>query len=256
MAVQGHSVPVQPRASALGAGAFLRRGMAAGLGAGLLTGLFQLVVGERWVEQAIRLEHAAAGGGPADELFTRGVQRMGMMMATGIYGIVLGGVVALIVYAAARHMKGTAWERSLKVALGGFIAFWLVPFIKYPANPPAVGDPATIGIRTSSFLAVALASVGAWLIAGVLARRLAAQGVDAPRRQIVVVGCYVLVMAAAFLALPSPEPVGISADLLWNFRLASVGGQVVLWATTGAVLGLLTLRAERRVSSENRPAGQ
>jgi predicted cobalt transporter CbtA len=171
-----------------------------------------------------------------------------MVMATGIYGIVLGGVVALVVYAAARRMRGTAWERSLKVAAAGFTAFWLVPFLKYPANPPAVGDPATIGARTVSFLAVAAVSLGAWVLAVAFARRLSARGVATSRRHLTVVACYLLVMVAAFLALPSPEPVGVPADLLWNFRVASIGGQIVLWATTGALLGLLTERAERRAA--------
>jgi predicted cobalt transporter CbtA len=243
-----HEVGVRSRARPLGAGAFLRRGMGAGLLAGLVAGAFQLVVGEPWVDEAIRLEHAAAGGGPSHELFSRAVQQRGMVLATGIYGIVLGGVVALVVYAAARRMRGTAWERSLKVAAAGFTAFWLVPFVKYPANPPAVGDPATIGVRTGSFLAMAAVSMGAWWLAVVFARRLSAQGVGTARRQLTVAGCYLLVVLAAFGALPSPEPVGVPADLLWNFRVASVGGQAVLWATTGALLGLLTERAERRAA--------
>lgn len=261
MAVQRGSLPDgAPRAGgstaaaarATGAGACLRRGMGAGLVAGIAAGLFELAAGEPSVERAIELEHMASGG-PSAELFTRGVQRAGMVIGTSLYGIALGGVLAVILYVTARRMSGSAWERSLKIALAGFGAFWFVPFLKYPANPPAVGDPATIGLRTTSYLAMAAISVAACLVAAAVSRRLAAQGAESHRRQILVAAAYLVVVATAFLALPaSPDRAGVPADLLWSFRLASAGGQAILWAVAGSGIGLLTLRAERRAAAAGR----
>ena len=113
----------------------------------------------------------------------------------------------------------------MRIAVGGFVVFWLVPFLKYPANPPAVGDPATIGLRTAAYLAMAVASLAACLVAVAAARQLEARGVPAHLRQILVVGGYLLVVAIAFVLLPAnPDAVEAPADLLWSFRLASAGG--------------------------------
>jgi hypothetical protein len=216
--------------------------------------LFQLVVGEHPVERAIRLEHVrmAASGEHAAEVFTRGVQRAGMVMATGLYGIALGGVLAAVLFVASRRMRGTAWERSMRIALGAFVVFWLVPFLKYPANPPAVGDPATIGLRTAAYLAMAVTSLAACLVAVAASRRWAARGMAAHHRQILAVGGYLLVVAIAFVVLPgNPDEIGVPADLLWSFRLASAGGQALLWTLAGAGIGLLTIRSERRARADD-----
>jgi hypothetical protein len=243
-------------ARTLGVGACLRRGMGAGLLAGVAAGLFQLATGERSVEQAIRLEHLAslASGGHPTEMFSRGVQRFGMVLATGLYGVALGGALAIAFLVMSRRMRGSAWERSLKIALAGFGAFWLVPFLKYPANPPGIGDPSTIGIRTAAYLTIAAVSVTACLIGVAAARQLAARGVEPHRRQLIVGAAYVFVLAAAFILLPPAlDPAGFPAGLLWDFRLASVGGQAILWMLAGAGLGLLMLRAERRAAGQESP---
>jgi predicted cobalt transporter CbtA len=62
-----------------------------------------------------------------------------------------------------------------------------------------------------------------------------------------------LIAAASYLAvvivtqsmLPAVDevPAGFPADVLWNFRLASLGVQLVMWATIGLVFGWLTERA-------------
>jgi hypothetical protein len=40
-------------------------------------------------------------------------------------------------------------------------------------------------------------------------------------------------------------PAGFPADVLWNFRLAAWGIQVVLWASIGLLFGWLTERDRR-----------
>jgi len=59
--------------------------------------------------------------------------------------------------------------------LGGFVAIALVPDLKYPANPPSVGNPETIGIRTELFFVMLVISVAALVLAVALARRLSAR---------------------------------------------------------------------------------
>ncbi|HEX2052189.1 MAG TPA: CbtA family protein [Actinomycetota bacterium] len=238
----------------LSAGGYLARGLVSGLAAGLLSGLFLLLVGEPSIDEAIRLEHAASSGQHAAEVFTRGEQRIGMVLAAGLYGLAIGGVLGIVLLAASRRMAGTAWDRSMKVALAGFASSFLIPFLKYPANPPGVGDPETVGLRTAGFLFLVLVSVAAWVGAAAGARRLAAQGVERHRRHVIVGACYLLVMGTAYLALPpAVSPGDVPAGLLWDFRMASVGGQAVLWTAAGAILGYLTLKVEKRASTTGAP---
>ena len=37
------------------------------------------------------------------------------------------------------------------IALSGFIAIYAVPILRYPANPPSIGNPDTIGMRTAIY---------------------------------------------------------------------------------------------------------
>jgi predicted cobalt transporter CbtA len=240
-----------PASGAMGAGACLRRGLGAGFLGGVASGLFLLVVGEPSMDEAIRLEHAAASGQhAAEEVFSRGQQHFGLILATGLYGLAVGGMLGILFFVLSRRMHGSAWVRSIRIALSGFAASFLVPFLKYPANPPGVGDPATLGLRTSAYLFLVAASVAACFVGLALARRLAARGFEAHYRQLIVGACFLVILATAFVALPpGVEPEGVPAGLLWDFRLASIGGQAVLWTGAGAVLGLLGVRAERKNSS-------
>lgn len=222
---------------------YLRRGMAAGLLAGLLAGLFALFIGEPFVDQAIELE----GGGHGEEVFSRATQKVGLFFATGLFGVTIGGVFGLVyAYFRGRLASGTEWARSLSLTGAIFAGAFLVPFFKYPANPPSVGDPATIGGRTAAYFAMVALSLLAVLAAWYAARRLRERGVGAPARHLTVGLGLVIVVTAVFLALPAaPSPGDFPSGLLWNFRLSSLGTQVVFWTGLGVVFGLLCERTSR-----------
>src|SRR5919202_2540516 len=129
-------------------GSYLRRGMAAGLLAGLLAGLFAFLFGEQFVESAIQLEQTA--GDQGGEIFSRSTQKIGLFFATGLFGVTVGGIFGLAyAYFRSRLVAETDWTRSLSLTAAIFAGAFLIPFVKYPANPPTVGDPATIGERTT-----------------------------------------------------------------------------------------------------------
>jgi hypothetical protein len=157
----------------------LRRGLLAGLIAGLVSGVYLLLVGEPVIDQAIRLEAAASGGAPAVEVFSRGTQRLGLVGATVLYGLAVGGVFAIIHRLLEPRMAaGTAWDKAVRLAAAGFGTLFLVPFLEYPSNPPGVGDPATAGTRTRLYLAAIALSAVISLLAWLAARRLAELGVE------------------------------------------------------------------------------
>jgi predicted cobalt transporter CbtA len=148
------------------------RGLVAGLIAGLAAGVFAFAFGEPLIDRAIAVEAASNPAGHAEEaLVSRDGQRIGLFLATGIYGLALGGLFGLV-FAVARGRIRARSDIRLSVGLAGalFAAVVLVPFLKYPAAPPGVGDPATITERTLLYLTVVATSLLALLAAWRAAR--------------------------------------------------------------------------------------
>jgi predicted cobalt transporter CbtA len=255
-------------------GHLLLRGMLVGIVAGLLAFGFAKVFGEPQVDRAIAFEeqlghaehhhdqaghhdhadhadHAAnAAGEPAEtELVSRTTQA-GLGLLTGVvaYGAAMGGLIALV-FAFANGRVGSSGPRATAalLALGAFVAIVLVPAIKYPPNPPAVGSPDTIGMRTASFFAMLALSVAALVAAVALARRLRMR-FGAWNAALLAGGVFILAIALVQVALPeiNEVPKAFSAVVLWRFRVASLGMQFVLWATIGLLFGALTERAMAR----------
>jgi hypothetical protein len=226
---------------------YLRRGMAAGLMAGLLAGLFAFFVGEPFVDRAIQLEEAAGSSG---EVFSRATQKAGLFFATGFFGVTVGGIFGLaFAFFRGRLASRSDWNRSLSFTGALFAGAFLVPFVKYPANPPTVGDPATIGDRTASYFTMVALSLLVVLAAWHAARRLREREISTPVRQLTVGLGAVMAVGALFFVLPAaPDPGEFPAGLLWNFRLSSLGTQLVFWTGLGVTFGLLCERASRRES--------
>jgi len=227
-------------------------GLLAGLCGGLLaTGVAELA-GEPAVNQAIAYEEAHTPspppGTPAEpELVSRDLQSTaGLLTAAGVYGLALGGLFALaFAWAYGRVSPGTGPARTaLWLAAIAFAVVYLVPYLKYPPNPPAVGDPDTIGRRTALYLAMMWISIfGA--IAAVRIRRLAAERWTSGTATLVAIGSFLVVIVIAGLALPSVQevPKEFPATTLWRFREASFGMQATMWATIGLVFAGLAPRA-------------
>ncbi len=235
----------------------IRRGLVVGAIAGLLAGVFAFVFGEPRVQDAIDIENAASAHASlaslplahvSDWVVGRGEQRGGLFLATALYGIAAGGLFA-IAFAALRG-RGTRrsdWELATRLAGAIFVAIVLVPFLKYPPNPPAVGDPGTIGDRTAFYVILLLGSALAMLAA---ARVMWSLRPDAPpwARPLAGAGTFIAVAGGLALALPGVQevPAGFPAPLIWEFRLSSLGTQAVLWAALGIGYGIATSRAAAR----------
>nr|WP_083466550.1 CbtA family protein [Kibdelosporangium sp. MJ126-NF4]CEL16613.1 Predicted cobalt transporter CbtA [Kibdelosporangium sp. MJ126-NF4]CTQ89036.1 Predicted cobalt transporter CbtA [Kibdelosporangium sp. MJ126-NF4] len=245
-------------------GNLLVRGMLAGLFAAVLAFAFASIFGEPQVDNAIAIEESQAAPAPGsetqaghehdaaeEELVSRGVQSTaGLAVATGIYGLAFGGLFALA-FAFAYGRIGNIGARATAgvLGVGAFLTVFFVPFLKYPANPPAVGRPDTIDERTTWYFVLVLISVVVAIVATVLARRLQPRLGGWNSALVGVLG-YVVVLAVAAALLPkiNEVPGGFPASLLWNFRIASLGTQLILWAGIGLLFGALTERRVRRVA--------
>ena len=231
--------------------ALLLRGMLAGALAGLVAFGFAWIFGEPQVGVAIGFErhlHAIAGEAPEPELVSRAVQSTaGLLTGILVYGSALGGVFS-VVFACAYGRVGRLSPRATAamVAALGFATLILVPQIKYPANPPSVGAPDTIAVRTRLYFMMIALSVIATIAATSTARQLARRIGGWNSAMIGGVG-YLIVVAVTMVILPpvNEVPGDFPATTLWNFRLASLGTQAVLWAALGLIFGVL---AERQLS--------
>ena len=241
-------------------GSLILRGLFVGFVAGLLAFGCAKFIGEPQVDRAIAFEaqmDAAKGEAPDPEIVSRKVQStIGLLTGVLVYGTAIGGLFALV-FAFASGRVGRIGPRGLAalLALAGFLAIILVPQLKYPANPPSVGDPETIGPRTALFFVMIAASiasmVGAVNLGLHLKRRLGAWNAT-----LTAAAAFVVVIAVVQLLLPDVNevPEDFPAVVLWRFREASFAIQIVLWAGIGLGFGWLTERSASRQFQFSRPA--
>ncbi len=116
--------------------------------------------------------------------------------------------------------------------------------MKYPANPPSIGNPDTIGARTALYFGMIGISLIA-IVGAVNFRRVLIARYGAWNATLMVVAYYLVVMVAAALLLPAVNevPDEFPAVVLWKFRVASLAAQLIMWATLGLLFGALTQRA-------------
>ncbi|WP_376707689.1 CbtA family protein [Nocardioides alcanivorans] len=167
----------------------------------------------------------------------------GLATATIAVGLALGGIVALVAAAVAGRLGRLSVVGSTAlVAALGFLAFSLVPFLKYPAAPPAVGSGDTIGERTSYYFVFVLISMAAVVVAALLGRRIAAA--KGAYLGVVTGGVlYVAVVAVAAALMPTVNELGdFPADVLWEFRVSSVLTLAALWGALGLSLTWMLAR--------------
>jgi len=217
----------------------LKQGALAGMAGGAALAVVLRLIGEGPIGRAVALE--GAGG---DEMFGRGTQQVGGMIAAVIYGAALGALFT-IAFAVVRHRLRAAddWQAAVAVAVAGFAAVFLLPFLKYPANPPSVGDPDTIGRRTALYLvAVAWSLVATW--AGWRAWRALVARAWAPHKAVpATLLTWVALAVVGLVVLPTnTDPVDAPAALIWQFRLATLAGAATFWAVVGLTFGWLRVR--------------
>lgn len=225
----------------------LRNGALAGLAGGSAMAVALHLLGEPSIRRALDIEAARSAAEEGVEMYSRGAQLAGGSLALLLYGAVAGAIFG-VVFAAVRHRSRlrTDFERALGLGAVAFGVLVLVPALKYPANPPAVGDPATVGQRTVAYLTLVAIScvvaVGAWRGS----RYLRVRGLSDPARISVVVVGYVAAVALAYGLWPgNPDAVDVPATLIWRFRLAAIGGAAALWSVLAFTFGWLCIRSPR-----------
>lgn len=257
---------------------FLVRGLLAGLIAGIVTFGVAYVIGEPSIDAAIAIEEAgsamaepaaapaedaahshddaAHSHDDADAVVSRQTQSTwGLLTATVMIGLALGGITGLgAAFACGRFGRLSPRASTAVVAAVGFVSFYLVPYLKFPPNPPAVGNPDTIGHRTALYVTMlAVSVVGA--VAAVIAARRLSPSIGTWNAGLAAGAGYLVVVGVTAVLLPSIDevPATFPADLLWEFRIASLGTQFTLWLVLGVLLAtLIGLVARRSVAAGDR----
>jgi len=237
-----------------------------GIAAGLVAAIYASIVGEPLVDQAIAIEEATAEasaspsagddvGHPAEEEHgddsievSRPTQSgPGLFLAYALFG----GACGLLLAAGSLSLRGAWLDPFRRIAITGSIlagAITVVPWFKYPPNPPAVGDPTTAGERQRLFfLLVALTGV---LLAGAahLSARLRRADWPGPRRGAAVAVAVVAVLGLLLAVMPPIDdaiPAAVGAELIWQFRVASLAGNLILWSVLTVGFGLLCAESVR-----------
>jgi hypothetical protein len=261
------------------------RGVLCGALAGLLTFVFGRIFAEPYVQKAIDYESGrdaaqavldkAAGLAAEPDLFSRTVQAdVGMGAGMIAFGIGMGALFA-IVYVVCLGRVGRVGPRplALLVAAAGFLGLYLVPFVRYPANPPAVGQADTIKQRTAAYLVMVLASVLLLALTVWLGQRLRAR-FGTWNASLLAGAVFLLTVGIVMAVLPSfgqpgassetPLPLtdttgairypGFPADVLFYFRLCSVAGQLLLWSAIGVLFAPMAERVLNRATGVTVPA--
>ena len=182
------------------------RGALAGLIAGVLGFAFARIWAEPVIAKSIDYESGrtdalaalnAAAGRPVapegPEIFSRTMQSsVGLATGVIVFSVAMGALVAVAYLVL--HGRFVVRPQTLAWLLCGFgfLGVFLLPFVKYPANPPAIGHTFTIVTRGQLYLIMVAASLVLLALSVFVARRLS------PR-----LGPYraVLVTAAGFLVL-------------------------------------------------------
>jgi hypothetical protein len=224
-----------------------------GIVAGLLVGGFDNLFTVQVENRAIFLEEQRAAelaGGIVNEeppLVPIWVQsRIGEPIARGLFGIIIG-LLFTGGFALGRRTF-PEWSPAALAVVLGMVGFWTValfPFIKYPLNPPGVGDPETLLFRQSFQTIFFLASIGATVFVLLAIKKVRAVAATGPQRALLYgliaagYGIFAVVITLAFPANPDPIPVPI--DLLQLFRVLAVVGHFLHWMLLGLGVGLVII---------------
>ena len=211
--------------------------------AGIVHGVANLILVESYLDQAIGIENQqlfASGEEKDTPEFKaqfdsyRYWQKGGQVLAGAILGMSIGALFG-IVYAYSRNsLPGrTDLKKTFSLAAIMWLVIFFIPFLKYPANPPTVGDPETVILRSIlylSFIAISgFGAVGFYQIYKKLQSR----------KKIVAFVGYAIFIGIVFVLMPSnPDKISAPMDMVNGFRVMSVVAVSIFWVSLAAILGV------------------
>ena len=221
---------------------FIFVSLLSGVIAGVILAGVNYFVAEPFIDQAIGIEvdNSIASGEVVDfdELSTYRVwQKEGTFAAGAFLGLTYGAILG-IVYVISRKYLPSSDDRKKALILAAImcLSLYIVPFIKYPANPPAVGDPETIGLRDSLYTSYQLASGLIALGVSILVYKL--RKISYIKYVIPII--YLGLVAFIYAVFPAnPDEITAPMDLVNAFRAVTFGTMVIFYLVLGAIFGIM-----------------
>ena len=216
--------------------------LVAGCFAGTIHGLANLVIVEPYLDQAIGIENQnlfASGEEEDTPQFQaeyesyRIWQKSGQVLAGAILGTSMGALFGIVFALSKKVLPGEHHIKKALVLSGVmWLTIYLIPFLKYPANPPTVGDADTVVLRAIlylSFIAISgLSAVGFYQ----LFKRL-----QKGKKVFAIIGYAAFIGSVFFLMPENPDEVTAPMDLVNGFRAMSVVSVSIFWIAVAVILG-------------------
>lgn len=233
---------------------FLSIVLVSGFASGIIHGLVNLAVVEPYLDNAIGIEnqHLFSQGEAHDtpqfwEDFStyRLWQKEGSLVAGGMLGLATGALFGVVfVYSRNRLPGQNHVKKALVLAGMMWFTLFFIPFLKYPANPPTVGDPNTIVFRTLIYIIfIALSGLGA-LGFSILYKKMQ------KNKKLAILG-YAVYISVVFVLMPTnPDPTTVPTNLINEFRIASASTMTFYWIVNGIILGFLWQRFKPHLENE------
>ena len=224
---------------------FIFVSLLAGVIAGLVLASINYFVAEPFIDRAIgiEIENSIAVGETVDfeELNSFRVwQKEGTFVAGAFLGLAYGAILG-IVYVFARKYLPSSDDRKKALVLAGlmFLALYVIPFLKYPANPPAAANPETIGLRDSLYTSYQLTSGLIVLGLSILLFKFR----TANYFKYLIPMFYVGLIGLIYTIFPaSPDAIAAPTDLINSFRMATFTTMVIFYLVLGIVFGIIWRR--------------
>ena len=217
--------------------------MISGCFAGTIHGIANLAIVEPYLDEAIGIENQnlfASGEEEDTPQFWaeynsyRYWQKGGQVLAGAILGTSVGALFG-IVFAYARNVLPGIHNVNKALALSGimWVTLYFIPFLKYPANPPTVGDTETVVLRSILYLSfIAISGFGAVGFYQLYKR------LEKGKRIIAYIG-YAVFISIVFVVMPAnPDEITAPMDLVNGFRAMSVIAVSIFWISVAIILGL------------------
>ncbi len=221
---------------------FIAITLIAGAIAGFILAVLNQGIVEPYIDQAINIENqnAISKGEAIDpQEFNdyRLWQKTGEIAAGTTLGVSLGALFGMVFAYARNSIPGSNNKKKALILAGiMLLVIYIIPALKYPANPPAVGDPETIYYRESLYIAILIISGLGALGLAFLYRKLGHK----KAKQVLIPLVYIAIIATAFMVLPpNPDENTAPMDLVMGFRLASALTMSIFWGLLGLFLGIL-----------------
>jgi predicted cobalt transporter CbtA len=219
---------------------FIAITLLAGAIAGTILGAINQVAVEPYIDYAVELEMQNTNQSsqiinPAEFTAYRLWQRGGEMLAGTILGLSIGSLFGIVFAYTHNSVPGSNNKKKALIVAGimWFVLF-LIPALKYPTNPPAVGDPETIYYRQSLYVAFLVISGFSALGLAFLYRKMGALNI----KKYIIPVAYAAIISGAYLAMPAnPDPINAPMDLVMGFRITSAITISMFWGLLGVIFG-------------------